>query len=149
MESKIELFVYVLKDLDNIKQGVYDVISTNQTYDESPTIATVKVGDKEIDVNVSKCYWGTVYTGAMFVLSKDVIDGLKKVESISPKEALEWLDPLRPHDMSVQEFLHDEDHGFNGDIREALISAILNDYDGMPLPKKKMDEIMIKAMSRG
>lgn len=144
---KYDIYAYVLNNLEKIEKGVYLVKSTNATYDTRPTKVIVDYNGNAVELEVSKPSWGYIHTEAILVYNPDVLEYLDSVKGMEDQEVLDHLDGLRPHNMSVEDFINDDEIGFSGDAKAALRACILNDADAMPLSDKELQNMMVKAMT--
>lgn len=139
---------------EQIPAGLYDVISDNEDYDTTPSVAIVKFNTIDYSIpflihHMFEVVWNPQKDEAYAVLdtfNPDIVN-----EQLSEDEMFSTLDSLRPYYMSVDGFINgDKDYEWDGfdNLKEAYLSALMNEWSYHPISKKRMDENFLKVMSK-
>lgn len=134
-----------------IPSGLYDVISDNQEYDIIATKAIIEVNGLSYPVDVIRhcayCTWNPGANEAYAVV--DSFDPQMLDKELSEDQMLSYIEPLRPHYLSVDEYINgsdkDEWEGFKG-IKEAYLACLMNEWTHYFVTKKWLDDIFYRSM---
>ena len=150
MDYKIYVPSTMWQDAVKIPKGVYDVLSDNSSYDKEPSCATIQVAERKVLVpfiTFSMIFYRFNNTVMYAVISDFEEKDFK--QNLSEEEMWEDLEALRPHHMTVEEFVSggvDWD-GFNS-LKEAWQHAKLDDLSAYFVTKKRMNKIFAEVISK-
>lgn len=138
---------------EQISAGLYEVISDNEDYDTTPSVAVIHYEkmNHHISFLTHKVFdiWKPQKNEAYAVLDTFNPDILN--EELSEDEMLSTLDALCPYYITVDGFINGDDEyewdGFDN-LKEAYLSALMNEWSYHSISKKQMDENFIKVMSK-
>ncbi len=142
MNKQYDYKVYIPVKQGEVEPGVYDVVSDNESYDTPVSAVDIIINGKSHVIQVSKYYWGNNPDSAQLVWQNFDVKNLD-MSAITEDQAKENLNGLHHSDYTVDEFITEFGGGY---AKMALIVAIRNDWDAMPLTKQRMDRIFIDAM---
>lgn len=138
---------------EQIPAGLYEVIADNENYDTTPSVAIINYEKYNHHISFITHHifdvWNPQKDEAYAMLDTFNPDILN--EELSEDEMLSTLDALRPYYMSVEGFINgDEDCEWDGfdNLKQAYLSALMNEWSYHPISKKRMDENFIKVMSQ-
>jgi len=138
--------LYLDTAIGDAPPGTYEVVETNKSYDTAPTMATIIFNEKEVQVPVAKYSWGHhggIVSGQLLYADTDLEKVLGDADKLDDDKVKSHLDGLHHSEYTVEEFI--QEFG-GGDARVALKLAIRTDWDAMPIPEKRMNEIYFNAL---
>lgn len=125
--------------------GLYDVVADNETYDNEPSYAEIELSGKLVKLPIARhTFYDEVLSCQAYPVASSFSPSFLK--PLPEDEMIEHLSGLRPHDLSVDEYLNgcegDDWDGFDGDVEMAWRSAVLNDWSHRFCTRKKLDKIV-------